>query len=122
MADSEPVDGPVLLVQWERTLGDLLDRTHRFPKVARFTFTSRVDNLALDILEQLISARYASMSRRKILLSEADDSLARLRVLLRICHSRQYLDTVGFEYISRNLDETGKMLGGWRRSLGRQPE
>lgn len=118
MVEPESVDGPVVLVHWERCLGDLLDRTHRFPKNIRFTFTSRVDNLALDILERLVSARYASLARRKLLLSEADDALARLRVLLRICYNRHYLDSGSFEHICRNLDETGKMLGGWRRMLG----
>ena len=37
--------------QQERTLGDLLDRTQKFPKHVRFTFSSRIDNMALDIYE-----------------------------------------------------------------------
>ena len=44
-------DEPALLVHWEKTLGDLLDRTAGFPKSVRFTFAARVDGLALDVME-----------------------------------------------------------------------
>ena len=51
-------EAPVL-VEWERTVGEILDRTARFPKVVRFTFSQRVDGLALDVLQGLVEARYA---------------------------------------------------------------
>ena len=51
-------DVPQLVVHWERSLGDLLDRTASFPKSVRFTFASRIDGLALDILEALVRARW----------------------------------------------------------------
>ena len=37
---------PQLLVHWERTVGELLDRTAHFPKAVRFTFAQRIDGLA----------------------------------------------------------------------------
>jgi hypothetical protein len=40
---------PILLVHWEALVKDLLARTARFPKVVRFTFATRIDNLALDV-------------------------------------------------------------------------
>ena len=114
-----PEDLP-LLVHWERTLGDLLDRTQKFPKSVRFTFTTRIDNLALDVMERLVEARYAQAGRKKALLREADSALTRLRVLLRLCRDRRYLDRGGFEHVVRNLDEAGRMLGGWTRDLDRR--
>ena len=108
-----------LFVLWEKTLGDLLDRTMKFPKSVRFTFSSRIDNLALDILEQVVEARYATESRKRDLLRAMDGELARLRVLLRLCHERRYLDHRGFEHVARNLDEVGRMVGGWRKQAAR---
>jgi hypothetical protein len=113
------MDDPVLLVHWEKTLGDLLDRTLKFPKAVRFTFSSRIDNLALDIIENLTLARYAPPARQRALLAEVDGSLARLRVLVRLSYERRYLGRRGFEHVVRNLDEAGRMVGGWRRALGR---
>ncbi len=43
---------------WERTLHDLLEHTRKFPKRVRFTFANRIDNLALEVYEALIEARY----------------------------------------------------------------
>jgi hypothetical protein len=110
-------DEPALLVHWEHTLHDLLDRTCKFPKVVRFTFSTRIDNLALDIVEKLALARYARPGEQRALLAEADGALARLRVLVRLSFERRYLERGGFEHVVRNLDEAGRMLGGWRKAL-----
>lgn len=108
---------PPLLVLWERVIGDLLDRTVKFPKAVRFTFASRIDNLALDILELLAEARFATRAQKGELLRQADLRLVRLGVLLRLAFARRYLDSGGFEHVVRGTDEAGRMLGGWRKSL-----
>ena len=112
MAMAEP---PVLIARWEQIVGDLLDRTAKFPKVVRFTFASRIENLALDVLEEIVDARFASGSAKQEALRRADSRLARLRVLVRLAHDRRYLDHRGYEHVSRQVDEAGRMLGGWRK-------
>jgi four helix bundle protein len=103
-----------LFVHWEKTLGDILSRTEQFPKRVRFTLSSRIDNLALDILEKIIEARYAK--DKSSALAQASLSLEKLRIFLRICHEERHLDHRGFEHVARNIDEAGRMLGGWIRS------
>lgn len=98
----------------------LLGKTEKFPKRVRFTFTNRIDNLALDILEGIVEARYTG-SKRDIL-RRIDLDMEKLRILLRMCHDQHYLDTRGYEYGSRQINEAGKMVGGWRRQQeGRGP-
>ncbi len=70
-----PVDEPALGVLWERVVGDLLDRTAKFPKVVRFTFAGRIDGIVLDFLERLAEARWAPAPRKRVLLAEADRML-----------------------------------------------
>ncbi len=106
-----------LFVHWERVVGDLLDRTLKFPKAVRFTFSTRIDGLALDVLERLAVARYAPLPRKQETLEEVDGLLVRLRVLLRLSAERQYLDRRGYEHVMRSVDEAGRMLGGWRKEL-----
>jgi hypothetical protein len=113
-----PDTAPQVLVAWEETLGEVLDRTQRFPKSARFTFVARIDGLALDVLAALVSARYAPRHQRKEHLQRADLDLAVLRSLVRLAHSRRLLDTGGLESLSRRFDEVGRMIGGWRAWLG----
>ena len=104
---------PPLFVLWEEMLDDLLDRTLKFPKVVRFTFSGRIDNLALDIFERVVEARYAPAGVKREALRHADLSLAKLRVLLRLAHKRRYLDHRGYEHVAERLDEAGRMIGGW---------
>lgn len=110
-----PHDELPLFVLWEKTVGDLLDRTQRFPKSVRFTFASRIDNLALDILEHIVVACYSPPAETRRVLRDLDLALARLRVLLRLACERQFLDRRGFEHVMRRVDEAGRMVGGWRR-------
>ena len=48
-----------LFIHWERTLNDLLDRTMKFPKRVRFTFSNRIDNHALDVMERVVDPCFA---------------------------------------------------------------
>jgi hypothetical protein len=108
-------EAPALVGQWERVVGDLLDRTAKFPKTVRFTFAARIEGLALDILEEIVEARFAEGAAKQEALRRADARLARLRVLVRLAHDRRHLDHRGYEFVSRNIDEVGRMLGGWRK-------
>jgi len=115
-ADADPA-APALLVHWERAVGEILDRTGRFPKSARFSFAARIDGLALDVLERLVRARWARRDRKAPLLEAADADLAVMRTLLRLAFDRRLIDRGGLEQVSRQVDEAGRMLGGWRRSV-----
>lgn len=106
-----------IFVLWESVLGEILDRTARFPKAVRFTFGQRIDHLALDVLQCLVRARYVRPKGES--LREASLALEQLRVLCRVAHDRTYLDHRAFEHLARRLDEAGRMLGGWLRWDGR---
>ena len=108
-------DKLVMYRYWEKTTEDLLARTEKFPKAVRFTLTQRVENLAIDVLEELVVARYRTGPVRATALETIDLKLARLRALLRLCHSRQALCHKGYGSVSLAVDEMGRMVGGWRQ-------
>ena len=117
--DRRDDDLPAFLL-WERTVEGLLERTQRFPKAVRQTLTRRVEDRALDVLEGLVSARYAAGAQATgDVLRSVDDALSRLRVLLRLCHRRRLLGDGGYEALARDADTVGRMVGGWRRELQR---
>ena len=111
------VELPLVLLKWEELMGCLLDATKSFPKHVRFTFSGRIDAHALDVFELLIDARWLRGEDKRTCLKGVDRRLARLRALLRLSHERRYLASKTFEVLVRGLDEIGRMLGGWRRSL-----
>jgi hypothetical protein len=47
-----------IFVKWLEFLKWFLPTLEKFPKKARFTVTSRIENIALDIVKLLIEAKY----------------------------------------------------------------
>ena len=102
-----------IFVAWLDFLEWLLPTTAKLPKHIRFTFVHRMDNLALDVVEDLVEARY---TRDKApILARANLRLEKLRVLLRLCHSLGYFPHARCEHAMRAVNEVGAMLGGWLR-------
>ena len=102
-------------VKWSEFLKWLLGTTGSFPKKVRFTFTTRIDNLGLDILEDIIECRYHRSARSR-LLEGINIKLDKLRILLRFCHEFMYLSSRQFEHAMLSINEVGKMAAGWRKA------
>ena len=104
---------PVIFVKWMEFLTWLLPTTAKFPKHVRFSLVDRIDNLALDVTEGLIEARY---SHDKLdTLNQANLRLEKLRILLRLAKDLGHLPYRSFEFAMRAITEVGQMLGGWRK-------
>jgi hypothetical protein len=104
----------LVLAKFEEFTGWLLDRTAKWPKSARFTLTQRIENHALDVVEDLVVARYSRPGRRARL-DAANLTLERMRHLLRLAREANVCPFNVFESAARGLDETGRMLHGWRK-------
>ena len=107
------IPDPPLFILWYDFTKWLLNKTEKFPKNVRFSFSNRMDNLALDIIEGIIEARY--QKSKKDALRHIDLNMEKLRVLIRMCHDLKYLDHKGYEFASEKINEAGKMVGGWRK-------
>lgn len=102
---------PPIIVRWMAFVEWLLPATEKFPKRVRFTFSDRINNLALDITVDLVEARYTRDKLPK--LRHINLSLEKLRILLRLCHRLHYLPHAGYEHAAKSVNEVGRMLGGW---------
>lgn len=97
--------------------GWTLDRTATLPRSQRFTFGERVDRMTLDCLELVIEAIYASPANKAAPLRRANLNLEKLRVFWRLIHERQWISAQQLLFVSQKLDEIGRMIGGWLKSL-----
>jgi flagellar biosynthesis/type III secretory pathway protein FliH len=97
--------------KWFKILDWLLDRTNSYPKNVRFSISQRIQNMALDIYEKIIEAIYTK--KRLALLYGINMLLEKLRAYMRISYHRQYINLKQFEFIAVELNEAGKMIGGW---------
>ncbi|MCH9682707.1 MAG: four helix bundle protein [Deltaproteobacteria bacterium] len=114
--------GPELLVlaRWEAFVPWLLGTCGRWPRSVRFTLTQRLENHALDVLELLVVARYQPRQRAGSLL-RANLTLERMRFLCRIARARACMSARAFDKAMHDIDETGRMLHGWRQHARQQP-
>lgn len=91
-----------------------MGRVEKFPRSQKFTLGDRIINISLDTLDVLIEATYTP--KRLPLLQKANVELEKLRFLIRLCHDFKLLSTKQYAYISNEINEVGKLVGGWIRS------
>ncbi len=124
MSRPPPREAPrelLVLARWEETATWLFAHTSRWPRSARFPLANRVQEIALEVAERMVVARYEPRSR-PALLREANLLLERLRLVLRVAAGAGIMPRRGFESAMRSVDETGRMLHGWRRAIGERAE
>ena len=107
-----------IFVKWLEFLKWFFPTLEKFPKKARFTITSRIENIALDIVELLIEAKYSR--EKKPILRKINLYLEKIRILLRISHETKLISTKSYNFASRGINEVGMMLGGWLRQQERR--
>jgi hypothetical protein len=92
----------------------LFNHTNKFPKSHRFSVAVRLENGILEFLRQIIIANH----RRKKLpcLRAADEELLLLRIYIRLSHDLHFISTSSYEFAIKQMEEIGKMLGGWMKS------
>ncbi|MBC8177481.1 MAG: diversity-generating retroelement protein Avd [Deltaproteobacteria bacterium] len=102
-----------IFVRWSDATDWILDTVEKFPKSVRFTISGRIGNMTLDVMEGIIEAIYTK--DRSHILERLNLRIEKLRVMFRISYRRKYISRSQYEHVSEILDETGKMLGGWRK-------
>jgi hypothetical protein len=102
-----------IFIKWMDFLKWLFVTLDGFPKKARFNFADRITSLSLQIVEDLVEARY---SRNKDqVLRRVNINLEKIRILMRICFELRFLSSKSYEHASFLINEIGKMLGGWMK-------
>lgn len=73
-----------------------------------------MENLFLEVAELLTTAAYTK--NRSQLFDRIDDTLNRLRVQIRLSHEVGILSDAQYQVFAKALTETGRMVGGWKKS------
>jgi hypothetical protein len=86
------------------------------PKQDRYTLWQKCENLLIDILEGILLASQQSKSEKLPTLEKASVKLNFMRVCVRLLKDVKAIDDKKYVLIEANLDEIGRMLGGWIKS------
>jgi four helix bundle protein len=88
----------------------------QFPKSERHVLSQEIRATMLAILRLIIVANRRYF--KKTTMQELDAELDILRSQIRIAMELQFLPFQKYEVWSRHVDEIGRMVGGWMKSLG----
>jgi len=110
-------ESPVFIKAYEMMVW-LMQHTAKFPKNQRFLLARRMEDAALDLhraLHRAARARDSERARRE--LYEADANVADLKTYDRLSMDLKLLSFPQYEYLGGMLEEIGKLIGGWLKSV-----
>lgn len=86
-------------------------------KGARYTIGARIENKFLDLLESAYIAYFTEKSRKEGKISECILATDVLKFLISTAWEGKLISDKQCETVAIKLEEIGKMLGGWKKSL-----
>ena len=111
----------LLVIEKTRDLiRDLVPRLHKFPKTFRHTLGERAEQLVLDVLTDLIEARYSR--ERLAILRRANVRLETLRHLLRLANEFGLIANHAFLHVAGRINEVGRLVGAWGKKARTREE
>ena len=99
---------------------DLYKTFHEYhqliPKKDRFTTFERSENVLLDVIAGIFKASTQSKKKKISTLEHVSVQLNLFRVLIRLMKDTKALDNKKYTTVQSDVDEIGRMLGGWIRA------
>ncbi len=94
---------------------------NRFPRADKALLGREILRQALDLVVLLVTANH--QADKVPTLQESSTRLDAVRITLRLAYRLTFLSHKGYEVLSRDVAEIGRMLGGWlKESAGRAAE
>lgn len=108
---------PIVLVKTKEAYAVWFKILTNFPKIHRYNLGGKIESSFLALMENIFIATYLSGERKQLQLSAAIAKLDSLKFFLQLARENKCLANSNFVSLSSQLDEIGRMLGGWRKGL-----
>jgi len=86
------------------------------PKQERYTIFLKCENIILEIIEGILEASELYKNEKSPVLRKTSRKLNLLRVFVRLMKDTGSIKFKDYTLMEEEIDETGRMLGGWIRS------
>ncbi len=87
----------------------------QYPKSEKLALAAETKREALELLKLIISCNKHYM--KKTTMRDVDIQLDSLRAMVRLGHRLEFLKNHPYEVLSGKIDEIGRMIGGWLKSI-----
>lgn len=88
-----------------------------FPKTYRHNLGSKIDSYFLELLENIFVSLFLSGSNKINRITISISKLDGVKFFLQIAWENRCISNDKYTTISSQLDEVGRMLGGWKKGL-----
>lgn len=112
-----PREAPKVLLKEKETYRLWLPLHRDFPKVERFGIGQKIEQSFLGVLELTFASVYLASEQKILMLSRTIAKLDNLKFFMQLAWESKLIPTEKYANISKNLEEIGRMLGGWRKGL-----
>lgn len=90
---------------------------HHFPKDTRYTLGQKIDSLFVETAGLLFTASSVSKDQKLPVILKAITAFDLLKFFLQVAWEIKSLDNKKYAALSEQLNEIGRMLGGWHKQL-----
>lgn len=88
-----------------------------FSRIHRFTLGGKIESYFLELLECIFIALYLPPTQKIAQLTLAIGKLDGAKFFLQLAWENKYVPPKKYIELSEQLNEIGRMLGGWRKGL-----
>ena len=92
----------------------------KLPKIHRYTLGLKIDTIYVEIIENLSAASFLKSNEKQAFINTSIRKNDTLKVLMMVLWEAKSIDNKKYIILSKQLDEPGKMLGGWLSHLTKQ--
>jgi len=89
---------------------------NKVAKQDRYTIFQKCENILIDVIEGIIESSQMSKDKKLPILEKTSIKLDLLRVFIRLMKDIKSIDLKTYAQLELNIDEIGRMLGGWIKS------
>lgn len=89
---------------------------NKIPKQERFSVYLKSENALLEVIENILKASQLSKDEKLPALQNAAFKINLLRVFIRLMKDIKTIDLKTYSSFETEIDEIGRMLGGWIKS------
>lgn len=93
---------------------------HALPKLHRYSLGIKVDSIFVDTIEAIAWASFLPREEKVATVRLATRKVDTLKILLMVLWENKSLEDNKFIALSAELEEIGRMLGGWLGQLKKQ--
>lgn len=112
-----PREAPKILLKEKEAYRFWITLHRDFPKVERFGIGQKIEQSFLDVLELTFASVYLTTEQKMLMLSKTIAKLDNLKFFMQLAWEAKLIPTEKYTNISRDFEDIGRQLGGWRKGL-----